>query len=257
MANELFYDRVMATTTTTGTGTLTLGSAVTGFQAWSVVGNGNSAFYSIEAVDSNGTPTGAWEVGTGVYTSSGTTLTRSVLASSNSGSLVNFAAGTKRVSLVASAFHIRGPYTIHLRDEKSAGTAGGDFTSGSWQTRVLNTEAQDTGSHCTLASNQFALLAGTYEITARAPGHACVQHQTRLQNVTDATTTLVGSPSISRAASLMPTDSWVIGRFTITATKTFELQHRCNTTRATDGLGTAGNFAVTEVYAEVWLKKVG
>lgn len=88
-------DRVQETTTTTGTGTVTLAGAVSGFQSFSVVGNGNTTYYTI--VDSS---TGAWEVGLGTYTSSGTTLSRTtVLSSSNSGSLVNFAAGTKQVFL--------------------------------------------------------------------------------------------------------------------------------------------------------------
>jgi len=86
-------DRVQETTTTTGTGTVTLAGAVSGFQSFSVVGNGNTTFYTI--VDSSA---GDWEVGLGTYTSSGTTLARTtVLASSNSGSLVNFGAGTKQV----------------------------------------------------------------------------------------------------------------------------------------------------------------
>lgn len=86
-------DRVQETTTTTGTGTVTLAGAVSGFQSFSVVGNGNTTYYTI--VDSS---TGDWEVGLGTYTSSGTTLSRTtVLSSSNSGSLVNFGAGTKQV----------------------------------------------------------------------------------------------------------------------------------------------------------------
>jgi hypothetical protein len=86
-------DRVQETTTTTGTGTVTLAGAVSGFQSFSVVGNGNTTFYTI--VDSSA---GDWEVGIGTYTSSGTTLSRdTVLSSSNSGSLVNFSAGTKNV----------------------------------------------------------------------------------------------------------------------------------------------------------------
>lgn len=86
-------DRVRATTTTTGTGTITLGAAVTGFQAFSVIGNGNTTYYTI--VDPN---TGAWEVGIGTYTAVGTTLSRTtVFESSNAGALVNFAAGTKDV----------------------------------------------------------------------------------------------------------------------------------------------------------------
>lgn len=84
-------DRVQETSTTTGTGTLTLAGAVTGFQSFSVIGNANTTYYAI-IMDSQ------FEIGIGTYTSSGTTLSRTtVLESSNSGSLVNFSAGTKSV----------------------------------------------------------------------------------------------------------------------------------------------------------------
>jgi hypothetical protein len=84
-------DRVQESTTTTGTGTITLGGAVTGFQSFSVIGNGNTTYYAIVGGSE-------WEVGIGTYTSSGTTLSRTtVLESSNSGNLVNFSAGTKNV----------------------------------------------------------------------------------------------------------------------------------------------------------------
>jgi hypothetical protein len=84
-------DRVKETTTTAGTGTITLAGAVTGFQSFSVIGDGNTTFYTIAGGDE-------WEVGIGTYTSSGTTLSRdTVLSSSNSGSKVNFSAGTKDV----------------------------------------------------------------------------------------------------------------------------------------------------------------
>jgi hypothetical protein len=86
-------DRVKETSTTTGTGTLTLGGAASGFQSFSVIGDGNKTYYAI--VDS---ATGDWEVGLGTYTSSGTTLSRdAVLESSNSGSAVNFGSGNKDV----------------------------------------------------------------------------------------------------------------------------------------------------------------
>lgn len=87
-------DRVKDSTTTTGTGTVTLsGTAPTGYQNFSVIGNGNTTYYTI--ADQTGPN---WEVGIGTYTSSGTTLSRdTVLASSNSGSLVTFGAGTKDV----------------------------------------------------------------------------------------------------------------------------------------------------------------
>jgi hypothetical protein len=87
-------DRVRDTTTTTSTGTITLsGTAPTGFQNFSVIGNGNTTYYTIAHQTAN-----EWEVGIGTYTSSGTTLSRTtVLGSSNAGSLVVFSAGTKDV----------------------------------------------------------------------------------------------------------------------------------------------------------------
>jgi hypothetical protein len=84
-------DRVQETTTTTGTGTVTLAGAVTGFQSFAAVGDGNSTYYAIAGGSE-------WEVGIGTYTASGTTLSRTtVISSSNSGSLVSFSAGSKNV----------------------------------------------------------------------------------------------------------------------------------------------------------------
>lgn len=101
MAGPYLYDRVKETTTTTGTGTITLAGAVSQFQSFSVVGDGNTCYYSI--VGQSGTE---WEVGVGTYTSSGTTLARNkVISSSNSNALVNFSAGIKDVFITA-------PYTI-------------------------------------------------------------------------------------------------------------------------------------------------
>jgi hypothetical protein len=86
-------DRVKETSTTTGTGTITLAGAATGFQSFSAIGNANTTYYTIALQGGS-----EWEVGIGTYTASGTTLSRdTVLASSNSGSLVNFSAGTKDV----------------------------------------------------------------------------------------------------------------------------------------------------------------
>lgn len=84
-------DRVKETTTTQGTGTVTLAGASSGYQSFAAIGDGNTTYYTIAG--------GAeWEVGIGTYTASGTTLSRdTVLSSSNSGSLVNFSAGSKDV----------------------------------------------------------------------------------------------------------------------------------------------------------------
>jgi len=84
-------DRVRETTAVTGTGSATLLGAVTGYQSFSTIGNGNTTYYTIA---DQGGPN--WEVGLGTY-SSGTLARTTVLSSSNSGSLVNFTAGTKDV----------------------------------------------------------------------------------------------------------------------------------------------------------------
>ena len=83
-------DRVQEVSTTTGTGTFTLAGAVTGFQSFSAIGNGNTTYYAIVG----GTE---WEVGLGTYTSSGTTLSRDTVLASSTGSKIDFAAGTKNV----------------------------------------------------------------------------------------------------------------------------------------------------------------
>jgi len=86
----ILADRVQETCSSPGMGTVTLLGAQSGYQSFSAgVGNGNTTFYAIaDQVGAN------WEVGLGTYSSTGNTLARTtVLASSNAGSLVNFASG--------------------------------------------------------------------------------------------------------------------------------------------------------------------
>lgn len=98
-------DRVVETTTTTGTGTLTLAGAKTGYRAFtSAFSNGDIVNYCI--LEGTGGST-AWEVGYGTFTTSGTTLTRNLLASST-GSLINLAAGTKDVFCTLPAAELPG-----------------------------------------------------------------------------------------------------------------------------------------------------
>ena len=86
-------DRVRDTTTSTGTTAVTLsGTAPTGFQTFSAIGN-NQTYYDIS--DQSGPN---WETGIGTYNTSTLVLTRdTVLGSSNGGALVNFTVGTKDV----------------------------------------------------------------------------------------------------------------------------------------------------------------
>ena len=92
---KVFANRVKVNTSTTGTGTITLGTSVSGYQTFAEGGvvNTNTVSYVIEDGDN-------WEIGTGTYTSSGTTLSRTVVESNNSNQAINLS-GTAVVFISA------------------------------------------------------------------------------------------------------------------------------------------------------------
>jgi chitodextrinase len=97
-----FADLVQDTSTSTGTGAIVLsGTPAAGFQALSAVGAVGATFpYNIRNA-----ATAEWESGTGTITAANT-FTRTPSASSNSGALVNFSAGTKTVICTLTAAHV-------------------------------------------------------------------------------------------------------------------------------------------------------
>lgn len=149
---------------------------------------------------------------------------------------------------------------IYLQDQKASGTAGGTFTSGGNRTRTLNQEVTDTGGHCTLASNQFTLAAGTYEILAFAPAYGVDSHQAKLVNTTAGANLILGTTMFAQAtvptANFGMNHSVVAGKFTVAASQALEIQHTCTATLATNGFGPPASFG-TEIYTQVNLWKVG
>jgi len=91
------FNRAKMTTATTGSGTITLGSAANGFQTFADAGVSDSDV--VQYVIEEGT---SWEIGTGTYSSSGTSLTRTPSESSNGGSAITLGGGAK-VSITALA----------------------------------------------------------------------------------------------------------------------------------------------------------
>jgi hypothetical protein len=97
----IIADRVKQVTTTTGTGALTLGTSVTGFQVFSAVcSNGDTFHYAVVHLTN-----GSWETGLGTYNTGGT-VSRSVLTSSNSNQLIDFASGNKEIFITPVAGNI-------------------------------------------------------------------------------------------------------------------------------------------------------
>lgn len=186
-------DRVKETTTTTGTGTITLDGASTGFQSFSVIGNGNTTYYTIA-----GQGTNEWEVGIGTYTSSGTTLSRDTVLASSAGAptKTTFSAGTKDVfvtypaerSVYSDGTNIV-PDNAAVLLPSSGGTGQTTYTDG--QLLIGNTTGNTlTKATLTGTSNQITVTNGSGSITLATP-----------QNIGTASSVQFGSFGVGTAAS--------------------------------------------------------
>jgi Chaperone of endosialidase len=121
-------DRVQVQSTSYTTSSFTLGSAVTGFQSFSALTNGNTTYYAATDLSGN------WEVGYGAYTSATPALARTtILSSSNSGSVVTFS-GTVNVFITYPAEKVviqdaNGNATVNLLYEGFSNVAAAGTTT--------------------------------------------------------------------------------------------------------------------------------
>lgn len=151
-----------------------------------------------------------------------------------------------------------GGQLFHVRDQRAAGSAGTAYTAGGFRTITLQTSVTNEISSASLASSQLTLPSGTYYIDAQAyTGETVVgANKTRIRNITDGTTTIVGM-SATDGSPLGNTTSalhTIKGRFTLSGTKVLEFQiYPQSNTAAT----LASNVGEVEVYADIMLWKVG
>lgn len=108
-------DRVKETSTSTGATTFALAGAVVGFRAFSSVCSVGDTFYYVIDSDSGS----EWETGLGTYSAANTLTRTTVYASSNSGSIVTFSAGTKNVYISLTGRQID---TVSASPSASTGT---------------------------------------------------------------------------------------------------------------------------------------
>ena len=140
------YDRVQETTTTSGTGSVTLLGAVSGFQSFAVVGNGNTTYYTI-------TDGAAWEVGLGTYSTSGPTLARTTVLSNSNGntSQITLSGGLAQVFVTYPA-----EKSVNLNSSGNV-TALGTISSGTWQGTTLAVGYGGTGVTASSGANSVVL----------------------------------------------------------------------------------------------------
>ena len=140
------YDRVQETTTTSGTGSVTLLGAVSGFQSFAVVGNGNTTYYTI-------TDGAAWEVGIGTYSTSGPTLARTTILSNSNGNTtpITLSGGLAQVFVTYTA-----EKSVNL-DASGNVTPLGTIASGTWQGTTVGVSYGGTGVTASSGANSVVL----------------------------------------------------------------------------------------------------
>jgi hypothetical protein len=150
-----------------------------------------------------------------------------------------------------------------IADEKTSGTNGGTFTTGSWQTRDLQTKVTDEDVIVTIAANAFTLTTGNYLINWSAPAVWVDAHKTRLYDVTGAAEVEVGT---SEFAVVIPAGYPATMAKTVTrssgfarvavagASNVYTIEHKCGATGTTYGFGIAVSYGV-EVYTQVAIYK--
>jgi hypothetical protein len=184
-------DRVQETGTANTTVSFTLSGAVTGFQAFSVVGDTNTTYYA--ATDASGN----WEVGIGTYSTTGPTLTRTtILSSSNAGSAVTFPGAVNVFVTYPSS------KSVNL-DGSGNASALGTISSGTWNGSVIGPAYGGTGIANNAAST--VTISGNFATTLTVSGTTTLTLPTTGTVTTNAgTETLTNKridPRVTSAAS--------------------------------------------------------
>jgi len=149
----VLFDRVQQTGTANTTVSFTLSGSVTGYQSFSVIGNGNTTYYG--ATDTSGN----WEVGVGTYSTTGPTLARTtILSSSNTGSAVTFS-GTVTVFVTYPSGK-----SVNLGETGNV-SALGTVTSGTWNGSTIPVAYGGTGVTASSGANSVTLRDANANIT--------------------------------------------------------------------------------------------
>jgi hypothetical protein len=168
------YNRAGVATSTTGAGTVTLGSAIAAgttpnacsYLSFASAGVTDGQTVSYLILDSNG----AWELGTGTYAASGTTLSRSLTISST-GSLLNLS-GVAQVFIAARKEDLLSASDTQSANQVFAGPTGGGAATPAF--RALVTADMPSGvptAAATQAEQESASSTTVYVTPGRQQFH--------------------------------------------------------------------------------------
>ena len=154
------------------------------------------------------------------------------------------------------------PQTCVAWEQTPAGDSAGDSTTNTTHTRALNNLSDPSGI-ASLADSKITLQAGTYYVSASAPGYYCGDHVLWLHDDTtsDSSAEILVQGSAQHADDSSDDNDrcYLMGIFTITVASDIVLKHRAETGR-TDGLGRPfsqiGSLALPNVYSMITITKI-
>jgi hypothetical protein len=150
-----------------------------------------------------------------------------------------------------------GSALLHVIDEKPTQTQGGSLSDGTNNVRTLNTVKTNEISGASLATNSITLPSGTYHLQAQALNYKTASARLTWRNTTDSSDTIIGMMSYQNNANGASTYNFISGRFTISAQKVFQLQHRVQTTDANGaGYQDDGLDSKSCIYCDVKIWKI-
>jgi len=163
-------NRAKVSTATTGTGTITLGAAEAGYQTFADAGvvDTDVVRYVIE----DGTD---WEIGTGTYTASGTTLTRTVGESSNADAALNLT-GSAVVYVSATAEDIPPALELYAENPSSPtapSATGANAVAIGRDATATNSDAFSFGYNAR-AQGQFSTAIGASALAGNSQGATAI-----------------------------------------------------------------------------------
>ena len=144
---------------------------------------------------------------------------------------------------------------LHIQDQKTNGTDGGQFSAGN-NDRPLNTVLTNEITGASLSSNQITLPSGTYYINVTCPTYLTQRAKISWYNVTDSSYTIVGLNNYGSVAVSMNNN--LSGRFTITSQKVFKVIQYTGLSSGTNdyGVDNVGSGQI-EVYADLKIWRTG